>query len=206
MDGELATPMKLISKRVILQIFLTAGLLIAARLAFDIASAAAYAHPESDFGQSIVALIFFGLSLLFAFFLAIVRFLQRRLFEGAALMVVLCAPFSFPDFIDRHYWKFQIHKPEYELIIQSDPSPTPKYQVFSWGNRNISLGAGVVFEAIVYDESDDIARNPGSRSPEWRGNTARALPQDNWITAKSPDCRGRIKSLGDHFYYVSQEC
>src|SRR5947209_16496517 len=100
--------------------------------------------------------------------LAVFRLFQRRFIEGLALFAFLCVPFLFKDAFDRHDWKFQLHKSEYQSVVQNDSSPPPKYHVFNWGNRNTQLmGGGVIFEAVVYDESDEIARAPDARSSEW---------------------------------------
>jgi hypothetical protein len=191
------------SRRSAIQILAVAALLIGARLAVDFTSAAAYVYPDLDFGQFWIAILLFLVALVFVIILAVVRLFQRRFIEGLVLFVVLCVPFSFKDTVDRHYWKFQIHKHEYQSTIHADPDPPPKYRAFNWGNRNTHLvGGGVIFEAIVYDESDDIAR----WSPEWIERRSNPSPQDRWITTPSPSCERRTKSFGDHFYYVSEEC
>jgi hypothetical protein len=199
----------LISRKSVVQIVAVAALLIGARLATDLTSAAAYVYPDFDFGQFWVALLLFLVSLLFAAILAVVRLFQRRFIESLVLFVVLFAPFSFKDTFDRHYWKFQIHKSEYQSAIKADAQPVPKYRVFDWGNRNTGLGGGVIFEAIVYDESDEIARPPEARSLDWINRQANSPPAGTWITtrpASYPACRRLTKSFGDHFYYLSEEC
>jgi hypothetical protein len=193
----------LISRKSAVQIAAVAALLIGARLATDLTSAAAYIYPDFDFGQFWVALSLFLLSLLFAAILAVVRLFQKRFIEALVLFVVLCVPFSFKDAFDRHYWKFQIHKSEYQSTIKADAQPAPKYRVFDWGNRNTGLGGGVIFEAIVYDETDEIAR----WSPEWLARRSNQSLEDRWIAAlPSPSCTRRTESLGQHFYYVSAQC
>lgn len=194
----------MISRKSVIQIFAVAALLICGRLVVDLTSAATYVYPEYDFGQFWLAFVIFLISLLFAAVLAAVRVFQKRFIEGLALFVILCAPFSFKDAVDRYYWKFRIHKAEYQSAIQGDPSPPPKYRVFNWGNRNSHLmGGGVIFEAIVYDETDEIGR----WSPEWLEHRSSQSPEDRWITTlPSPSCNRRTESLGRHFYYVSAEC
>jgi hypothetical protein len=194
----------LISRKSVIQIFSVAALLICGRLAVDFTSAAAYVYPEYDFGQFWLASALFLILLLFAAVLAAVRVFQKRFIEGLVLFVILSAPFSFKDAFDRYYWKFRIHKLEYQSAIQADSNPPPKYRVFNWGNRNThSMGGGVIFEAIVYDETDEI----GQWSPDWLEHRSSQSPEDRWITTlSSPSCHRRTKSLGQHFYYVSAEC
>jgi uncharacterized membrane protein len=199
----------LISRKSVIQIFAVAALLIGARLATDLTSAAAYVYPDFDFGQFWIAFLFFLLSLLFAAILALVRLFQKRFVEALVLVVVLCVPFSFKDAFDRHYWKFQIHKSEYQSAITADAQPAPKYRVFDWGNRNTSLGGGVIFEAIVYDETDEIMRPAEVRSPDWVKRRANSPLADSWITARPtpyPACKRLTKSFSGHFYYLSEEC
>jgi hypothetical protein len=135
---------------------------------------------------------------------ALVRLFQRRLLEGVVLLIICCIPFSFNDVVNRHLWKFRIHKSEYQSVMKTDAGPSPKYRVFNWGNRNTSLGGGVLTEGIVYDESDDFAR----WSPEWIERRSNPLPEDRWVTTPStyPSCKWRTESFGSHFYYVSEEC
>jgi hypothetical protein len=197
------------SRRSAIQIFAVAALLIGARLATDLTSAAAYVYPDFDFGQFWVALLLFLVTLLVAVILAVVRLFQRRFIEAMVLFVVFCIPFIFKDAFDRHHWKFQIYKSEYQSAIKADAQPPPKYRVFDWGNQNTGLGGGVVFEAIVYDESDEIARPADARSPEWIKRRANSPPADFWVTmrpASYPACKRLTKSFGDHFYYLSEEC
>jgi hypothetical protein len=121
------------------------------------------------------------------------------------LLIICYVPLSFNDVIDRQFWKFSIHKSAYQSIVQTDPDLLPKYRVFNWGNRNTQLwGGGFIVEGIVYDESDDLAR----WSPEWIVRRSDPLPEDRWITIppEYQSCKRRIKPLGEHFYYVSDEC
>jgi hypothetical protein len=195
----------LISRKSAIEIFVAASILITARLVFDLASAAAYVYPEFDFGQKGVAFVIFVIAIPCVLVFGLVRLFQRRLLEGVALLIICYAPFSFNDAINRHFWKFQIHKSEYQSIVQIDPDPRPKYRVFNWGNRNTQLmGGGVIIEGIVYDESDEIAR----WSPEWIERRSDASPEDRWVTERStyPSCKRRTESFGEHFYYVSEEC
>ena len=153
---------------------------VGARLAFDVASAAAYVYPEFDFGQKFIAFMIFILAVPSVLLLALVRLSQRRLVDAGGLMIVCCLPFLFDEAVDRQFWKFRIHKSEYQAVMRADPGLPPKYRTFSWGNRNTQLmGGGVILEAIVYDESDDIGR----WSPEWIERPSSPSPEDQWITA-----------------------
>lgn len=200
----------LILRRSAIQILALGALLIGARLAVDFTSAAAYVYPDFDFGQFWFAFLLFLVSLLFVAILAIVRLFQRRFIDGLVLIAVLCVPFSFKDAVDRHYWKFRIHKSEYQSAIQADPGPSPKYRVFNWGNRNTHLmGGGYIIEGVIYDESDEIARSSEARSPEWIERRANPSRADYWVTVLPtpyPSCKRLTKPLGGHFYYLSEEC
>jgi hypothetical protein len=200
----------LISRRSIIQILALGALLLGARLAVDLTSAAAYVYPEYDFGQFWFALLLFLASLLFVAVLAIVRLFRRWFIEGLVLLVVLCVPFSFKDAFDRHYWKFQIHKSEYQSTIKNDPSPPPKFHLFNWGNRNTHLmGGGFIIEGVVYDESDEITRAPDARSSEWIERRSNPSKEDYWVTQfpeSTVRCKRRIEPFDGHFYYVSEEC
>jgi hypothetical protein len=196
-----------VSRASIIQIAGVAALLAGARVAHDLAVATAFAYPKYDFGQRGIA--FFGVlaALLFTFVLAGVRAFQLRPIETLALLALLLVPFSFNETIDKDYWRFRTHKPEYQSLIQTDVTPSPKYRVFNWGNRSPPFGAGVTFEAIVFDESDEISRAPEYRSAEWFKREPSPPPEIRWIT--TPDasrCERRTKSFGEHFYYVSKEC
>lgn len=166
------------------------ALLCVARLSFDVMSAAAYVYPDSDFYQPGLALFVLGWTLLAAFGFASIRLVQKKFMVGGSiLLAVLCTPFFFRDAVDRQVWKFNANKSEYVQAIRADKSPAPRYRTFDWGNRNVSFGGGVVFERIVYDESDEEPKR-------WLAV----------IPSLHPSCRRSAKSLGDHFYYTSEEC
>jgi positive regulator of sigma E activity len=191
------------------QILFGAMLLLATRLLFDIASISAYVYPEHDFGQAFFALPVFFVALLGVFVFAMVRLFQRRIIESVTLLAILYIPFSFNEIINRHYWKFQRHKSEYQSIIQADPSPPPRYHLFNWGNRNTTLGGGIIVDGVVYDESDEIARKSESRSAEWIERRSNPAPPDRWVTEfplTNPPCRRRIEPYDEHFYYLAVEC
>jgi hypothetical protein len=195
-------------RKSLVEIIVAASILIFARLAFDFTSAAAYVYPEFDFGQSGIAFVIFLVAVPRVLIFALVRLFQKHFVEAVALLIVCCIPFSFNDIIKRHFWKFRIHKPEYQSILHDDPAPSPKYRVFNWGNRNTQLmGGGFIIEGIVYDETDEtdeIAR----WSPEWIERRSDPSPEDRWVTERStyPSCKRRADSFGEHFYYVSEEC
>ena len=193
------------SREMAIRMLLIGALLVIARLAVDFTAAAAYVFPEFDVGQKDIAFVIFILAVPCVLILALVRLFQKRLVEAGGLLIICCLPFSFDETLNRQLWKFRIHKSDYQSIMQSDPGPPPKYRVFNWGNRNTQLmGGGVLFEAIVYDESNDIAL----WSPEWGGRRSNPSPEDRWITMPSayPSCKRRTEPFGDHFYYVSEEC
>jgi uncharacterized membrane protein len=199
-----------ISRKSISLMLTAAALLISVRVALDFSVASAYVYPEYDFGQFWFAFLTFIASLVFVFAIALRRLLQKRFFDGLVLLVVLGCPFLFKKAIDEHHWKFRLHRSAYQSAIQADSTPSPKYHVFNWGNRNThSMGGGFVAEAIVYDESDEIARAPGTWSAEWIQRRSSPPPEDLLITQilKSyPQCKRHVQSLDAHFYYVSEVC
>lgn len=197
-----------VSRKSIIQIVGVAALLVGARVAHDLAVATAFAYPEYDFGQRGFAFLAVLAALAFTFVLAGVRAFQLRPIETLALLALLFLPFSFNETFDKDYWRFSVHKPEYQSIVQTDPSPSPKYRVFDWGNRSPPFGAGVTLEAIVFDESDEISRTPEYRSAEWLKREPSPPLGIRWITAPDayPMCKRQTKPFGEHFYYVSQVC
>lgn len=200
----------MISRRSAIQILGLGALLVGTRLAVDLTSAAAYVYPDFDFGQFWLAFLLFLASLVFVTILAIVCLFRRRFIEGLALLAALCAPFVFNDVVDKHYWKFRIHKSEYLTAIQADAGPSPKYRVFNWGNRNTNpMGGGFIIEGVVYDESDEITRAPDARSSEWVERRSNPSKEDYWVTQfpkSTVRCQRRIEPFDGHFYYVSEEC
>ena len=190
-----------------IEILAAAALLVGTRLLADITSAAVYVYPDYDFGQSGFAFLLFLIALPIVFVFAMVRLYQRRFIEGAMLLALLYIPFSFNNFINSYYWKFRIHKAEYQAVVRSDPTPSPKYHVFDWGGRATqSLPAGSILEAIVYDETDEIVRPPESWSAEWVKRRAEEAAGSYWITHPPKSCRRYIESFEDHFYFVSEAC
>jgi hypothetical protein len=196
---------RLISRKLTIQPIVVAATILIAMLSFDLTSAAAYVYPEFDFGQNRVVFITFFVAVSCVLILGLIRLCQRQLVEGAVLLIICYIPFSFDDTVNRAFWKFRIHRSEYQAIVQSDRSSPPKFRVFDWGNRNtLLMGGGVIFEAIVYDQSGDIAR----WSPELIAQRSNPSPEDRWVTQPSeyPSCKRRTESFGEHFYYVSEEC
>ncbi len=187
-----------------IRILAVAATIVTARLTFDLTSAAAYVYPQFDFGQNSIAFVTLLVAISCVLIFALDRLLKKRLLEGVTLLIICWFPFSFNDTVNRHFWKFRIHKAQYQSIIHTDLGPPPKYRVFNWGNRNTTLGGGVLFEAIVYDESGDIAR----WSPGWIERRSDPPPEDRWINEPStyPSCKRRTESFAEHFYYVSEEC
>jgi hypothetical protein len=76
-----------------LQILGLAVLLVGARQAVDLTSAAAYVYPDFDFGQFWFVLLLFFSSIVFVAILAVVRLYRKRFVEAVALLAILCAPF-----------------------------------------------------------------------------------------------------------------
>jgi len=192
------------------QIALTAALLIAARLIFELLLAIGIVYRGTTVDQPILAFGILIASLLCVIALAFVRLTQKQIVLGLLLLCLCYVPFAIPPMIDPSYLRFWINKASYLAIMESDRSPPPKYRVFSWGNHNTTFGGGVVFQAIVYDESDEIGRAPGARSLNWIERRSNPSAEDRWIYT-TPDkysysCRRRTAPLGEHFYYVEEEC
>jgi hypothetical protein len=188
------------------RVVIPAALLIIATLVFEFASAAAYVYPELDLGQSGFALVLLAATWIATAIFSIICLWKKRVVTSLLILSALAAPILLSNVVDRAYWKFSNNKSEYLRQIDRETGSSPKYKIFDWGNRNTSLGGGVEFEAVVFDEMDDLVRPARLRSPDWRGNPGLALPHERWIAAEPPDCKRQIKSFGEHFYYVVQAC
>src|SRR5947209_10762364 len=87
------------------------------------------------------------------------------------------------------YVHFVVHRHHYETAI-AQLTGHPKLAVFPRG------GLSWLFEAIVYDDSDEVLRRPEDRSSEW---TVRAS-----MTELS--CSFKVRPLGGHFYAARFFC
>ena len=74
----------MISRDAAIRISVIAVLLIMARLAFDLAAAAAYAFPEYDVGQKGIAFVIVMSAVLSALIFAVARLLQKRFVVAGA--------------------------------------------------------------------------------------------------------------------------
>jgi hypothetical protein len=190
------------------------GLLLGFRLTWDASRAASYVFPQYDLSHWLIFLLLFELLLvtllLCALVLAVRRLFQRRLPESLGVLAVLALSIWPADLIDGPTCKFLLHRSEYRSAVSADQTASTRYRVFSWGNRNTQLwGGGVIFEAIVYDESDEIVRPPQSWSAGWLQRRQLESKENLWITEIRegyPPCRKRVKNLDAHFYFVSEEC
>ena len=191
------------------QLAAAAALLTATMLLNLLAEASAKLYPEFDFGQGTIALLLWLATTLFVVVRAIVRLCQLRLTDGIILLL-LCAmlfPIRVGLSIDAPAFKFWLNRGTYEAIIQSDPSPAPKYRFFDWGSRNQGLIlAGVFMEAVIYDESDEIALSPELRSDAWRQRRANSPREQFWVTNPGYPCRRTTRRLAEHFYYIADDC
>jgi hypothetical protein len=197
----------MVVSKTIIQVGVLTLLLIAARLLVDVAQSVAFVYPEYDFGQVVLAFIFLIATLLFVFFVAIQQLVRKNVISGLIILSICCIPFIVPFIIDARYWKFLAYKKTYQDALQSGASPI-HYRVFNWGNRNLTLGGGFIVEAIVYDESDEIARPPEARSSGWAGRHSLLVPDERWIidTPTYQGCKKDAQNFGSHFYYVSEIC
>jgi hypothetical protein len=184
-----------------------AVLLVLVWILFDVASAVSFAYPEYDYGQDWY--LFFALFLLLptTATIGLVRLVQRRFVQAAALIMVCVAAFALPAFVDGVRLKFARNKPTYLLAVKADTASSPKFMVFDWGNRNITLGGGVIFEAIVYDELGLTPRLGLAPSSEEADIVARLRPGEQWIAeASTRQCVRRAELLEGHFYHVVSVC
>jgi hypothetical protein len=182
-------------------------LLCLARILFDVDSAFSFAYPEYDYGQDWHLFFAFLGFLLTTAIIGLVRLVQRRFVQAATLLTVCVAAFALPAFVHGTRLKFARNKPTYLLAVKADAASSPKFMVFDWGNRNITLGGGVIFEAIVYDELGLTPRLGIAPSSEEADIVARLRPGEQWIAeASTPRCVRRTDRLEDHFYYVVSVC
>jgi hypothetical protein len=206
------------TKKSLTRTLMVVALLIGEVLLLEFVRTLQYVYPQLDFEENFFTFYptFLALAgtLLFYLIFIVVRLVQRRLIEVLALLLL---PFLFGAGVvsigQWNYsaaWKFRINKPEYVSVLATDPSPPPKYHVFDWGNRGGGFGSPVFYEAIVYDESDEIAREPSSRSPEWVARRSSPWPGAAWITEPpgphAQPCHRSIKDFGEHFYFIQDVC
>jgi hypothetical protein len=98
-------------------------------------------------------------------------------------------------------WRLAYAKRHYlEQVRQS--GATPRFVVFPWGATG-GVTSGALFYWLVYDESGDIARPAGERSPAWRERAAAELP----FFANPRDCREReVRQIDGHFHVLIVAC
>jgi hypothetical protein len=130
------------------------GLLVGFRLTWDAGRTVTYVFPQYDFSHWLIFLLLFALLLvalpLCGLVLAVRRLFQRRLPESLGVLAAVAFLVWPADLIDGPTCKFLLHRSEYRSAISADRTPSPRYHVFGWGNRNTQLwGGGVIFEAIV---------------------------------------------------------
>lgn len=188
-----------LTKRGAVEVLLTAGLLWSSLFAFKIAWASAYAYPHYDYGQTGWAFFLLVCVIIGLIFFSIICLIRGRLLNVLLMVGAFCLILFNQSTPDSLRWKFNTFKASYWEAINADPVAQPKFKLFDWGNRNTGLGGGVEFEAIVYDESDKIEG--------WKHRSVVPKPELRWITdGEVANCRKNIRSLGEHFYYVSEFC
>jgi hypothetical protein len=153
----------------------------------------------SEFALPLIWLAF----LPWALVAAIASCLRRAVVDAAlacsvliiAVLVVLEGRYV-GDFV-----RFQIERPHYvaalaaarsghvskDLAIAVDP---PMLAYFEWG-AFLSISYGV-----VYDQTDEIAKEPEERSDGWSGSRASDVL----------DCPADVRALGGHFYAAHISC
>jgi hypothetical protein len=184
-------------QKLIIQFLAMAVLLIGASLLVDFARVMKFVYPEIGYWPVGVALLIFVASPLFVLGVAVARLVKKQFVLGVALIALCGIPFLMPKFGDGPYWKFRVNKADYLWTIASDPSSAPKYRVFHWEDEEIASG-WIRRRAIVYDESDEIAREPEARSPEWLARRANPpwFTEPGWIV---PACKIDVTPFGGHF-------
>jgi len=198
------------ARKLIIQLLVIAGLMVAARLAFEFLLTLGFVYRDSILDQAVLAFSILLMSMLFVVIFAVVRLAQKKFVLGFLSLVMVCIPFVIPPVLDPPYWKFRANRSTYLVAVEADPSPPPKYVVFNWGNFNTTLGGGVMFQAIVYDESHEISLAPDARSAGWIARRSNWPPEDRWIYVL-PDkysytCKRRTVPFSGHFFYVEEQC
>jgi hypothetical protein len=198
------------ARKFIAQLLAIAALMVAARFGFEFLLTLGFVYRDSALDQPLLAFGILLMSMLFVVIFAVVRLAQKKFVLGFLSLVMVCIPFVIPPVLDPPYWKFRANRSSYLLAVEADLSPLPKYRVFSWGNYNTTFGGGVVFQAIVYDESDEISLAPDVRSAGWIARRSNWLPEDRWIYVlpdkDSYTCKRRTVPFGGHFFYVEEQC
>ena len=73
------------------------------------------------------------------------------------------------------------------------------FHVFNWGDA-ANFPSGGSWEYIIYDEKDPLYLPEKARSAEW--NKANG----GWGRPLGAQCKKEIRPLGEHFFYVKDEC
>jgi hypothetical protein len=80
----------------------------------------------------------------------------------------------------------------------------PRLLDWPWKETGAAIGAQV-FETVVYDESDEIGRSASSLSVAWRAHADDRLQGiANGLAHHDRDDLIEVKSIGDHFYLVTE--
>ncbi len=190
-------------------VLLAGALLILAKLGFDLIGVAGYLHPSSFLDQPLIAVAFIVAAIVYTLFRAARSLYEKRFARAVTLMCLCLVPFLLPRLIDPPYWKFRLNEADYNAVIAAEQSGKPKYHVFDWGNRNTSLGGGFIGEALVYDETDEIARSPERRSQLWLRDRSADKATDQWVIdplPAYPPCQKKVMPFGGHFFYVVETC
>jgi len=168
-----------------------------------------YFPPLESIPAMLTALFFLATPLFLLVFI-LVRLVQKRFIEAGVILLfpfLLVALVLFGgDYLRRG--AFRAHKAEYLAVISAEPSLGPKFHVFDLGVTGPGFG-NINFEAIVYDETDEIARDPSARSSEWIAHRSNPAPGTRWVSdhpLPHARCTRTIKSFGEHFYYVEDAC
>jgi hypothetical protein len=175
-----------------------------------------YVYPQwKGFGENFyaayLAFLYFLFTLIFYVIFTVVRLVQRRWMEVVTLVTVpilsVAALTRVEESNYRAAWRFNINRNDYLSAIAANLSPPPKYQVFDWGDWGGNFGDPLSLEAIVYDETDEIARNQESRSAEWVSRRSVEATADLWVSKPAAyPCTRHTKSLGAHFYLITDRC
>ena len=139
--------------------------------------------------------------------------MQKRFIEAGLLLVF---PFLFLGYaaplwrVDWANRKFTIKKSEYLAAIAADTSPGPRFHVFYVPEESHGFLSSYKDVVIVYDETDEVGKNPGLRSLEWMARRERLRDDGGWFKAggwpEMETCSLSMIALGEHFYHVTKSC
>jgi hypothetical protein len=99
--------------------------------------------------------------------------------------------------------RFHLTRSHYLNVVERTPTENaPKLIFFDWGWSGHFLSA-TVFYALVYDETDEIARPANQRTASWN---EKASKQSRVATVYESRCQSKVAHVEGHFYLVTTVC